>query len=94
MARAIWKGAVLAESDRTELVEGNVYFPPDSIRRDHFRESRTHTVCGWKGQASYFDVEVDGERNTDAAWFYPEPKEAARNIAGYVAFWRGVAVER
>ncbi len=94
MARAIWNGAVLAESDRFEMVEGNVYFPPGSIRREHFRESETRTVCGWKGVASYYHVEVGGTRNADAAWFYPAPKEAASRIAGYVAFWHGVAVER
>jgi uncharacterized protein (DUF427 family) len=94
MARATWNGAVLAESDEVELVEGNVYFPPGSIRREHIRESETHTVCGWKGRASYYDVEVDGRRNADAAWYYPEPKDAARRISGYVAFWHGVEVER
>jgi len=94
MARATWNGAILAESDRIELVEGNVYFPPDSIRREHFRESQTHTVCSWKGQASYYDLEVSGKRNPDAAWTYPAPMEAASRIAGFVAFWHGVAVER
>jgi uncharacterized protein (DUF427 family) len=94
MARATWNGAVLAESDEFEMVEGNVYFPPGSIRREHFRESDTRTVCGWKGVASYYHVEVGGKRNADAAWFYPAPKEAASRIAGYVAFWHGVAVER
>jgi uncharacterized protein (DUF427 family) len=92
MPKAIWQGAVLAESDRCEVVEGNQYFPPDSIDRAYFRESDTHTVCSWKGTASYFDVVVDGKVNKDAAWYYPAPKEAARNIAGYVAFWRGVEV--
>ena len=90
MARAIWKGAVLAESDRTIVVEGNHYFPPDAVRRDHFRESETHTVCGWKGTASYYDVVVGGEVNKDAAWYYPTPKDAAKEIADYVALWRGV----
>jgi len=94
MARATWNGAVLAESEAVEVVEGNVYFPPSAVRRDHLRESETHTVCGWKGQASYYDVEVDGKRNRDAAWTYPAPKEAAKHIAGYVAFWHGVIVER
>ena len=92
MARAIWKGAVLAESDRTIVVEGNHYFPPDAVRRDHFRESETHTVCGWKGTASYYDVVVGGEVNKDAAWYYPTPKDAAKEITDYVAFWRGVEV--
>jgi uncharacterized protein (DUF427 family) len=92
MMKAIWNGAVLAESDHTVVVEGNHYFPSDSIRKEHFRPSDTHTVCGWKGTASYYAVEVNGERNPDAAWFYPEPKDAARQIAGYVAFWKGVTV--
>lgn len=93
MARAIWNGAILAESDEFELLEGNVYFPPSSVRREHLRDSRTHTVCGWKGVASYYDVEVGGTMNRDAAWTYPAPKDAARRIAGYVAFWHGVVVE-
>lgn len=93
MPRAIWNGAVLAESDRCEVVEGNSYFPPDSIRREHFRESATHSTCPWKGLASYYDVVVDGQVNKDAAWYYPQPKPAASNIHGYVAFWRGVNVE-
>ncbi len=91
--RATWKGAVLAESDDTVVVEGNHYFPADSLRREHFRESGTHTVCPWKGTASYYDVVVGGEVNKDAAWYYPEPKEAAADIRGRVAFWRGVRVE-
>lgn len=94
MARAIWNGAVLAESDTFEVVEGNVYFPPGALRREHFRDSGTHTTCAWKGVASYYDVLVGGEVNKDAAWYYPAPKEAAKNIAGHVAFWRGVTVER
>jgi uncharacterized protein (DUF427 family) len=93
MARATWNGVVLAESDETVVVEGNHYFPPDALRREHFKPSRTHTVCGWKGTASYYDVEVDGQVNQDAAWYYPEPLDAARQIAGYVAFWKGVKVE-
>jgi uncharacterized protein (DUF427 family) len=93
MARAIWNGAVLAESSRTEVVEGNHYFPADSIRNDHFRPSPTHTLCGWKGTASYYDVVVDGKVNHDAAWYYPTPLPAAQNIAGHVAFWKGVQVE-
>lgn len=91
--RATWKGAVLAESEETVVVEGNHYFPADSVRREHFRESRTQTVCGWKGTASYYDVVVGGEVNPDAAWYYPEPKDAAKEIGGRVAFWRGVTVE-
>jgi uncharacterized protein (DUF427 family) len=93
MPRATWNGAVLAESERTEIVEGNHYFPPEAIRREHFSESQTHTVCSWKGTASYFDVVVDGQTNKDAAWYYPEPKDAAKQIRGYVAFWHGVKVE-
>jgi uncharacterized protein (DUF427 family) len=93
MAKAIWKGAVLAESDRTVEVEGNQYFPLDAVRREYLRESATHTTCPWKGVASYYDVVVDGQVNRDAAWYYPQPKEAARQIGGHVAFWRGVRVE-
>lgn len=91
--RATWKGAVLAESDETVVVEGNHYFPEESVNREHFRESATHTQCPWKGEASYYDVVVNGETNRDAAWYYPEPKEAAEQIRGRVAFWRGVRVE-
>ena len=91
--KATWKGSVLAESDDTVVVEGNHYFPPESLKREHFRESATHTTCPWKGEASYYDVVVNGEVNRDAAWFYPETKEAANNIRGRVAFWRGVRVE-
>jgi uncharacterized protein (DUF427 family) len=94
MARAMWNGAVLAESDRVEVVEGNLYFPPDTVDRRWLRPSETHTVCPWKGTASYYDVVVDGQTNRDAAWYYPAPKDAARQIAGHVAFWRGVQVER
>ena len=94
MARATWNGRVIAESDEIELVEGNVYFPPSTVRREFLRESETHTVCGWKGRASYYDLEVGGQRNRDAAWYYPAPREAASRIAGYVAFWHGVTVER
>ena len=90
--KATWNGVVLAESDDTVVVEGNHYFPPDSIRREHFRESETHTVCPWKGTASYYDVVVGGEVNSDAAWYYPRPKDAAKEIKDRVAFWRGVKV--
>jgi len=93
MPRAVWRGRVVAESDATRIVEGNHYFPPEAVRREHLRTSETHTTCGWKGIASYYDVVVDGEANRDAAWFYPDPKPAAREIAGWVAFWRGVAIE-
>ena len=91
--KATWKGAVLAESDETVVVEGNHYFPADSINREHFRESETHTECHWKGTASYYDVAVGDEVNKDAAWFYPEPKDAAKEVKDRVAFWRGVKVE-
>ena len=91
--KATWNGAVLAESDATVVVEGNHYFPAESIKREHFRETETHTVCPWKGTASYYDVVVNGETNRDAAWYYPEPKDAAKGIRGRVAFWRGVKVE-
>ncbi len=90
--KAIWNGAVLAESDQTIVVEGNHYFPPSSIRRDYFRESETHTTCPWKGVASYYDLVVNDKVNKDAAWYYPNTTEAAKHIEGYVAFWRGVQV--
>jgi len=94
MAQAIWEGVVLAESDHYEVVEGNVYFPPSALKMEYFRPSDTHTTCGWKGVASYYTVTVNGKENPDAAWYYPEPKPAAQNIKGYVAFWRGVQVKR
>jgi uncharacterized protein (DUF427 family) len=94
MARATWNGAVIAESDSYEMVEGNVYFPADAVKREHLRDSDTHTICPWKGTASYYTVVADGQENRDAAWYYPDPKAAAKNIAGHIAFWRGVAVER
>jgi uncharacterized protein (DUF427 family) len=94
MARATWNGKVIAESDRFEIVEGNVYFPPGAVKQEFFQPSATHTTCHWKGVASYYDLVVDGKVNKDAAWYYPEPLDAARNITGHVAFWRGVAVER
>lgn len=92
--RAIWNGAILAESDETIEVEGNQYFPPDSVNREYLVDGDHHTVCPWKGEASYYDVQVDGETNRDAAWYYPEPTEAAAKIGGYIAFWKGVRVER
>ena len=90
---AIWNGAVLAESDETIVVEGNHYFPPDSINREYFEESDTHTTCPWKGLASYYDIVVEGEVNKDAAWYYSSPKDAAKHITRYVAFWKGVEVK-
>lgn len=91
--KAIWRGATLAESDETIIVEGNHYFPAESLRREHFRESDKQTVCPWKGMASYYDVIVGDEVNKDAAWYYPQPKAAAQEIVNRVAFWRGVKVE-
>ncbi|MGB8509309.1 MAG: DUF427 domain-containing protein [Pyrinomonadaceae bacterium] len=91
--KATWNGTTLAESDETVVVEGNHYFPAESIKREHFEPSETQTHCPWKGEASYYNVVVDGETNKDAAWFYPEPKDAAREIKDRVAFWRGVKVE-
>jgi uncharacterized protein (DUF427 family) len=94
MPRAIWNGQVVAESETFEEVEGNVYFPPSSIRRELFSPSTTTTVCGWKGTANYFSLQVDGKENRDAAWYYADPKPAAAEIKDHVAFWRGVTVER
>ena len=91
--KATWHGTTIAESNDTVVVEGNHYFPPDSIHREYFKESDRHTHCPWKGDASYYDVVVDGAVNEGAAWYYPTPKEAAANIQGRVAFWRGVTVE-
>jgi len=93
MAKAIWEGVVVAESPATVQVEGNHYFPPEAIRAEYFRPSSRHTVCPWKGTASYYDLEVNGKTNAGAAWFYPEPKSAASQIKGHVAFWKGVKVE-
>ena len=94
MFRAVWNGAVLAESARNVKLEGNHYFPAESLHRDHFTASPTTSTCPWKGQARYYNVTVDGTVNRDAAWYYPQPSPAASNIAGHVAFWRGVRVER
>lgn len=93
MKRAKWNGAILAESDETKVVENNYYFPPSSLKKEFFKSSDTHTVCPWKGEASYYTIEVDGKENPDAAWFYPETKKMADPIKGYVAFWKGVTVE-
>jgi uncharacterized protein (DUF427 family) len=93
IVKAIWNNTVIAESDKTVVIEGNQYFPPDSVDRQYFRDSGTHTTCPWKGEASYYDVVVNGEANKDAAWYYPAPKDAAKEIKDYVAFWRGVRVE-
>ncbi len=91
--RAIWKGTVLAESDDTVVVEDNHYFPPESLHREYFVTNEAHTVCPWKGVASYYTVTVDGVSNPDAAWYYPQPLPLARKIKNRVAFWRGVQVE-
>ncbi len=91
--RAIWNDTVIAESDDTVVVEGNHYFPADSLRREFVKDSGTTSVCSWKGTASYFTLVVDGRENPDAAWYYPTPKDAAAEITGRVAFWKGVRVE-
>ncbi len=91
--RAVWNGVVLAESSDSVVVEGNHYFPPESVNWQHFTSSDTHTVCPWKGTASYYTVAVDGASNPDAAWFYPDPAPAAAQIKDRIAFWRGVRVE-
>lgn len=90
--KAIWNGTTIAESNQTIIVEGNHYFPPASLDRSHLAASANHTTCGWKGEASYYNVVVDGATNKDAAWFYPDPKPAAANIKNYVAFWKGVEI--
>ena len=92
--KAIWNNTIIAESDDTILIENNHYFPPASVNKEFLRNSETHTVCSWKGEASYYTIEVDGKNNTDAAWYYPETKYAAENIKGYIAFWRGVKIEK
>ncbi|MBW3613841.1 MAG: DUF427 domain-containing protein [Actinobacteria bacterium] len=91
--RAVWNGVKLAESQDTVMVEGNHYFPPQSINGEYLRRSDTHTTCPWKGRASYYTLEVDGKVNADAAWYYPDPKPAAAEIKDHVAFWRGVDIE-
>ncbi len=91
--KAIWNGQVLASSDDTVVVENNHYFPADSLNREFFIESATRTHCPWKGEAHYYSLRVHGKENRDAAWFYPSPKDAAKNIAGRVAFWKGVSIE-
>ena len=93
MATATWNGVVLAESDRCEVVEGNYYFPPDSINQDYFQPTDKRTTCFWKGVANYYNISVNGEINPNAAWTYPDAKEKAKNIEGYVAFWNGVQVQ-
>jgi uncharacterized protein (DUF427 family) len=94
MPKAIWNGTVIAESEVFETVEGNIYFPPSALKKEYFKPSPTHTTCSWKGEASYFHLDVNGKKNEDAAWFYPQPKVAAQNIKDYVAFWKGVQVQK
>lgn len=94
MAKATWNGVTLAESDNCEIVERNYYFPPDSINKEYFQPSEKTSSCPWKGVASYYDIVVDGQKNAGAAWYYPEAKEKAKNIEGYVSFWKGVQVEK
>lgn len=91
--KAVWNGQTIAESDTTVVVEGNHYFPADSIKKAYFKPSSTQTICPWKGKASYYTLEVNGEENKDAAWYYPETSELAKGIKGRIAFWRGVKVE-
>ncbi len=92
MAQATWQGVVLAQSDETIKIEGNQYFPPDSVDRQYLEDSATHSTCPWKGEASYYTIVVNDNKNPDAAWYYPAPKEAAAEIKGYVAFWKGVSI--
>ena len=94
MARALWNGAVIGEAASYETVEGNVYFPPETVMRQHLRPSSHTTTCPWKGVAHYYDVVVDDQVNANAAWYYPDPKPAAAQIKDHVAFWKGVTVER
>lgn len=91
--KAVWKDKILAESDKTVVIEGNQYFPPDSVKMEYLKKSDTKTTCHWKGEASYYNVEVDGEVNEDAAWYYPGPSDAAKKIKDYVAFWKSVEVK-
>ena len=92
MAKAIWKNTILAESDTFEVVDGNIYFPAASLRREYFQDSDHKSSCPWKGVAKYYSIAVDGEENPNAAWYYPDPKQAAENIRDHIAFWRGVEV--
>lgn len=91
--KAIWNNQVIAQSNQTREVEGNQYFPADSVKKEFLKESSTHTTCPWKGKASYYTLEVDGKENKDAAWYYPSPSDAAKEIEGHVAFWKGVEVK-
>ncbi|MDB4088061.1 DUF427 domain-containing protein [Flavobacteriales bacterium] len=93
MRKAIWNGVVIAESETTVQIEGNHYFPPNTIKKEYFEESDLHSNCPWKGVASYYNVVIDGKTNKDAAWYYPEVSDLAKSIKGYVAFWKGVTIE-
>jgi len=90
--KAIWNGKIIAESNNTIIIENNHYFPEDSVNKDYIENSETHTVCHWKGEASYYDIVVDGQTNKDAAWYYPDPKSMAKEIQNYIAFWKGVQI--
>lgn len=90
--KAIWNGEIIAESDDTIIIETNHYFPAESIKKEFFKANENHSICSWKGEASYYDIVVNGETNADAAWYYPAPKDAANEIKGRIAFWRGVKV--
>jgi len=92
--KAIWNGKVIAESDDTLVVENNHYFPESAVKKEFLKNSGTHTICPWKGTANYYSLEVNGQQNKDAAWYYPTPSELAKNIKNYVAFWKGVIVEK
>ena len=91
--KAVWNNVVIAESDDTVVIENNHYFPPESVKKEYFKSSDTHTTCPWKGVASYYTLQVDGKENSDAAWYYPETSELAKSIKGHVAFWKGVTIE-
>lgn len=90
--KAIWNDTIIAESKETKVIENNHYFPPSSLKKEYFNPSETHTTCPWKGEASYYTLNVNGKLNPDAAWYYPETKELAKQIKGYVAFWKGVKI--
>ena len=94
MPKASWNGAILAQTDKSETVEGNIYFPPGTEMKAMLKPSDTHTTCSWKGVASYYDVVVEGKTNKDAAWYYPEPLSAAAQIKNHIAFWKGVTIEK
>jgi len=94
MVKAIWNGKEIAASEKCIVVEGNQYFPPESVKKEYFKDSSNSTICPWKGTASYYNLEVDGENNPDAAWYYPDPSKAALEIKDYVAFWRGVEIQK